>query len=234
MIASQSVDDLKATARHAVRMPTKANRIKQVRELNGLSQEQFAAALSGGKFKITRGAVGNWELGGGLRAENLERIAEVFGADLNWLGKGRGSPPAPRFAQGEPISGATLTLDRDQDDDGHRVDPALARGEIAKFFQAHAGKNREAWQITTDLIDRTPCRPGVYVIVEIGKAPELRSIVLAELHRAGLPPLQLFRVWVGGKLITAATAPSDTPTLVVDDASVIVKGVVVAHKEPGS
>lgn len=50
------------------------------------SQEKFAAAL----HNVTRGAVGNWELGKGIKRENMQRIADTFGISFEWLATGRG------------------------------------------------------------------------------------------------------------------------------------------------
>lgn len=62
-------------------------RIKELREDNmGLSQENFAKHLG-----VTRGAVGNWELGKGIKRENLQRIALTFDQPLEWIMTGRGS-----------------------------------------------------------------------------------------------------------------------------------------------
>ncbi|BBB99374.1 phage repressor protein C with HTH and peptisase S24 domain [Bradyrhizobium elkanii USDA 61] len=81
-----------------------ANRIKFVRKRAKLSQEKFAEALGTVEdVKVTRGAVGNWELGGGISRGNLAAIAEKFGVSLDWLESGRGELPqtvnAPSDAQ---------------------------------------------------------------------------------------------------------------------------------------
>lgn len=70
--------------------PARGKRILHVRrDVMGLrSQEEFAKALGAG---ITRGAVGNWERGGGIASENLVRIAEVSGVRLEWLASERGA-----------------------------------------------------------------------------------------------------------------------------------------------
>ena len=67
------------------------DRIRFVRNLHRLSQEQFAEALN-----VKRGAVGNWELGKGIDRKNLELIAEKFGVSLDWLALNIGH--APYFA----------------------------------------------------------------------------------------------------------------------------------------
>lgn len=62
-------------------------RIREVRESHGnLSQSEFAAKLT----KVTRGAVGNWERGQGIKRENLQTIATKFSVSFEWLASGRG------------------------------------------------------------------------------------------------------------------------------------------------
>ncbi|MET4184934.1 phage repressor protein C with HTH and peptisase S24 domain [Bradyrhizobium sp. JR7.2] len=71
-----------------------ANRIKWVRKRAGLSQERFAEALGTVEgTKVTRGAVGNWELGKGISRVNLAAIAEKFSVPLDWLEFARGEIP---------------------------------------------------------------------------------------------------------------------------------------------
>lgn len=71
-----------------------ASRIKYIRKQAGLSQERFADALGTVEgVKVTRGAVGNWELGGGISRANLAAIADKFNAPLDWLEFGRGELP---------------------------------------------------------------------------------------------------------------------------------------------
>lgn len=68
---------------------TKGDRIRLVRQLSRLSQERFAEVLG-----TSRGAVGNWEVGKGIRHENLSQISDKFDVSLDWLSKGTGQPPA--------------------------------------------------------------------------------------------------------------------------------------------
>jgi phage repressor protein C with HTH and peptisase S24 domain len=70
-------------------MASKGDRIRIVRQLSRLSQERFGEVLG-----TSRGAVGNWELGKGIKHENLEQIAEKFDVSLDWLSRGEGKPPA--------------------------------------------------------------------------------------------------------------------------------------------
>ncbi|MCK1718887.1 XRE family transcriptional regulator [Bradyrhizobium sp. 141] len=71
-----------------------ANRIKFVRKRAKLSQEKFAEALGTVEgVKVSRGAVGNWELGKGISRANIAAIADKFGVSLDWLESGRGDLP---------------------------------------------------------------------------------------------------------------------------------------------
>lgn len=63
-------------------------RIRQLREAHDLSQEAFAEKLG-----VKRGAVGNWELGKGIKRQNLERISDRFEAPFEWLSRGVGAAP---------------------------------------------------------------------------------------------------------------------------------------------
>lgn len=76
-------------------------RIRHLRsEILGISrQADFAERLG-----VTRGAVGNWEVGKGVKRENLERIAGTFHISLIWLATGQGTPV------GKPSIDAKLEL----------------------------------------------------------------------------------------------------------------------------
>lgn len=64
-------------------------RIRYLRtEVLGIGrQADFAERLG-----VTRGAVGNWEVGKGVKRANLERISDVFDISLVWLTTGGGTP----------------------------------------------------------------------------------------------------------------------------------------------
>ncbi|MGV8950111.1 MAG: XRE family transcriptional regulator [Cypionkella sp.] len=70
-----------------------ARRIKQVRTERKLTQDGFAAKLG----DVTRGAVGNWERGQGIKRENLALISDRFGVSFEWLATGDVKP------FGEPV-----------------------------------------------------------------------------------------------------------------------------------
>lgn len=68
----------------------RGERFRYLREevLRIASQEQFAKDLG-----VERGAVGNWELGRGVKTENLSRIASRYRISLDWLAFGKGDRP---------------------------------------------------------------------------------------------------------------------------------------------
>lgn len=72
-----------------------ASRIKQLRTEKQLTQEGFAKRLG----DVTRGAVGNWERGQGIKRDNLASIAEAFGASFEWLATGEIKPPGERMVE---------------------------------------------------------------------------------------------------------------------------------------
>ncbi|CDX26879.1 Putative phage repressor (fragment) [Mesorhizobium plurifarium] len=76
------------------RKPTAAaielgKRIRQLRvEILEMESQQAFADLLG----VTRGAVGNWELGQGIKFENVQLIALKTDCSLEWLTLNRGVP----------------------------------------------------------------------------------------------------------------------------------------------
>lgn len=98
MIASISFDERLPFRSHASPVNKKpvdkerGERFRYLREdvLGIQSQEQFAKELG-----VERGAVGNWELGGGVKMENLAKIANTYRIPLEWLANGQGDGPVP-------------------------------------------------------------------------------------------------------------------------------------------
>ncbi|MGE0231244.1 MAG: S24 family peptidase [Flavobacteriaceae bacterium] len=72
-------------------------RIRYLREdVLEMSQEVFAQGVG-----VSRGAVGNWELGKGAKRESLLAIANAYGASFEWLASGRGVRPLRGEDQGD-------------------------------------------------------------------------------------------------------------------------------------
>lgn len=79
-------------------MTAKAERIKEARKSRFSSQEELAEAMKARGAKLTRGAVGNWERGGGITTDNLVLLAELTGYRVEYLASGM----LPKFPSGGP------------------------------------------------------------------------------------------------------------------------------------
>lgn len=65
------------------------DRIKWLRKEHlRLTQDEFAQHLG----DVTRGAVGNWERGQGVKRANIQHISRKFDVSFDWLATGRGKP----------------------------------------------------------------------------------------------------------------------------------------------
>lgn len=72
------------------KQPTEADletgeRIREMRETLGITGRELADRIG-----VTRGAVGNWELGQGIKRENLQKIASAYKVSFEWLALNRG------------------------------------------------------------------------------------------------------------------------------------------------
>ena len=102
-------------------------RIRYLREdVLELSQETFAQGVG-----VSRGAVGNWELGKGAKRESLLAIANAYGASFEWLASGRGvkplrgedhgDAPAPTMGSETGLRGLPAGAVLRRDEPGERV-----------------------------------------------------------------------------------------------------------------
>lgn len=150
-------------------METRGKRIAHVRKAMGFkSQAGFAEALSAvlkarGAQPVTRGAIGNWELDGGIDLANLQLISEVSDASMDWLNVERGRPP-----DGERLAllGAKLKLAVPQPRPSNMImlDEARRRfpdnipmlGTVAAAMLGHG-----AFLLTDEPVDSLPLLPGL-------------------------------------------------------------------------
>lgn len=90
----------------------RGKRIKYVRTeiLRLRSQEKFAELLTREGTPVTRGAVGNWELGQNIGIDSMTAICKLADVNLDWLAYDRGIPqgPSSESANSEPEN-AVLT-----------------------------------------------------------------------------------------------------------------------------
>jgi phage repressor protein C with HTH and peptisase S24 domain len=174
-------------------METTGSRIKALREAVGMTQEAFAGAISaqlqidadeGEATKVSRGAVGNWELSKPVGLRNLRAISKRFNVSFDWLVNGEGQPPNLLESTEEhidtqfriaPVAPVHAPPER------HMIEMrGVARGSIVHDF--------EGVQIESEVIDRVPCPPhlagvkGLYGIYIEGDSME-------PMHNPGEPRL---------------------------------------------
>jgi phage repressor protein C with HTH and peptisase S24 domain len=83
-------------------------RIFRARKMLDLTQAAFANRLG-----VQRGAVTNWERGGGIKRENLQLISERFPAiPYGWLSTGKGPEPSLDHSHGHTASEPSLASAR--------------------------------------------------------------------------------------------------------------------------
>jgi SOS-response transcriptional repressor LexA len=142
-----------------------AKRIKQLRTDQGLTQDQFAKRLGG----VTRGAVGNWERGEGIKRDNLATIARQFEVSFDWLATGAGSYssalgpvvalPAerPKYA-GTVQAGEFLPVDEYFNQDPEQVP------EFVTNYPAFRKARQYAWRARGDSMNQAGIHDGMWVI----------------------------------------------------------------------
>lgn len=100
--------------RMMAKAPTVADRLRAARAARGVSQSGLAKAL-----KLSRGAVGQWEMDVTQpNMKNLRAAAVILGVDVDWLASGRGNGPGaggapPTYQQTEPRQGGALASESD-------------------------------------------------------------------------------------------------------------------------
>jgi phage repressor protein C with HTH and peptisase S24 domain len=109
-------------------MKTFADRLKALREAEGLTQAAMAKRLG-----VSRGALANWEVGGEIAHDNVRRISDQFDATMDWLVAGRGRAPA---SLGKPtLDPATNKAD---------IERAASLGQLANA--TISGQNSKGWK----------------------------------------------------------------------------------------
>jgi len=127
-------------------MKTFAKRLTDLRKAHRLTQLKFGNAIG-----VSRGAVANWETGGGIEREHVVAISTKFDVSLDWLEHERGQPPA---VLARNSNGSTVDLGNPEDAVLHsgRTTPANATlkatqpgawRKVPVFGQAVAGVDGE-------------------------------------------------------------------------------------------
>jgi phage repressor protein C with HTH and peptisase S24 domain len=86
---------------HRKKDEERGERIKYVRtEILGLrAQEALARLMSENGKTVTRGAVGNWELGKEIGLDSLTTLSQLSGVNLEWIAYNKGEKPQKRDLQ---------------------------------------------------------------------------------------------------------------------------------------
>lgn len=182
-------------------------RIKRVRLdiLGYKSQEQFAQWIGG----VSRGAVGNWELGKDVGLDNLKAIASKAGVSLDWLAYGAGDAPDRTFRKAEAAQMPEPDLVRIPDlaifggmggggeldvytdaDSGQIIDPEQVRGywSLPDYMVRGLGQLQHiyAWEVRGDSME--PTIPG-------------GSVVFVDTKQNQLPPDDIYAINYGDGLM---------------------------------
>ena len=124
------------------------DRIKQVRKNARLSQEAFAKRIGDHEgVKVSRGAVGNWELGGGISRAHLTAISVLFDVSLDWLERGTTAVPKSEHSvtqktQPEKL-GPLPDIASDYTSNARLGDAVVMHTTIPVYGQAMGGKHGE-------------------------------------------------------------------------------------------
>jgi len=125
-------------------METVGKRIRFLRKLAKLTQEQFASVIWE-ETEVTRGAVGNWERDQGIKGHNLNAISRKFRVSMDWLANGTGPVPRandlPHFSEdlldahgeGEPDDVPDFTYTTDDPATADDIDPDWDERSVAKL-----------------------------------------------------------------------------------------------------
>lgn len=144
-------------------MPNIGKRIKLLREsVPDRTQAEFGVLLG-----VSRGAVGNWELGRGIKTENLILMAQKTGAPMDWLSGSAGDddvlpvanvelPPPTKAPDNGPVNFYQIAIDETLRAVGVRVDLSAALAVMIEQVAVsrppgYPGMSREE---TTRLITR--------------------------------------------------------------------------------
>lgn len=152
-------------------------RIRYLREdVLELSQEAFARGVG-----VSRGAVGNWELGKGAKRESLLAIANVYGASFEWLASGHGIRPlrgedageAPAATMGSETGlrglpeGASPQIDVTAGMGGGGL-TLISEGVPGRHGMTFAAEHiRDFWRLPPSLLSALGLQPGDIAIFQV-------------------------------------------------------------------
>lgn len=178
----------------------RGRRIVIAREAKGLTQEQLASRLSSArKTSVSRGAVGNWERGFGMTAENLNTLGNVLDVNSEWLLSGRGEGPSADFH----IHNTPDLPDAIMDRTTVAVPEYDVRAGMGDGFVVDSETVKDQWTFSRRyLVDELRLGSRDLVVIELvgdSMAPTLlsgdRALVDMSDRRVGTPGI--FALWDG-------------------------------------
>lgn len=149
----------------------RGQRIKFVRTqiLKLRSQEALAKEISKLGEEVTRGAVGNWELGKEIGIKHLASISLLSGAKIEWLASNTGAPPtekvlyedsgpiwlhqlksAVEIAQAEGASAYQI----------HEAFESLVRLDVKRKLRLLSDLDSEAWRSLEEVVEEDARQSG--------------------------------------------------------------------------
>jgi transcriptional regulator with XRE-family HTH domain len=190
------------------------NRIRQLREERGLTQEQVAALLDLHLTNYNKLENGKTDLG----VRRMKELARIFGVDPIEILVDPRDPSS--FGMGEPE--ALPYQPAEGSDDGFR----------AVIEAACAGRNAaDPWVLRSMALAEEGYLPGDILIVDLSSEPRPGDVVCAKLRPLDPDSETLFRIYEPPYLVGTARSARRPFNLETDD--VQIRGVVVSmHRRP--
>lgn len=152
----------------------KGARVRESRERLGLTQVEFAEFLG----TVSRGAVANWEVGKGIKTENLLLISKRTGVSFDWLATGNGElgaiapPPKSPPHSGIPHvdiqagmgNGGAISLAVDQNGDTSDPDQLLGRWSFPDAIKVRFAHFAKCYAFLAHGDSMFPTLPGGSVV----------------------------------------------------------------------
>lgn len=87
-------------------------RIKEIREVLGRPRRPWSQLELAGALGMDERTLRRREQDGQLTPEQIEDLAKIAGADVNWVTTGKGLPPSSRVVQPRPVVRALAPVDQ--------------------------------------------------------------------------------------------------------------------------
>jgi transcriptional regulator with XRE-family HTH domain len=185
--------------------------LNTVLQRTGWSQSELALRAGLDPSTLSRFLSGDRE-GHSLRPATIRKIEKVSGISFS-TNKNEPDTVAQGFAEAEA---EPLT-----------VIPASPMNAIVAAL-ANGHRNVDPWTLRSNALESAGFRPGDIVIVALGDTPLSGDVVCAQHYDWSTGKAEtLFRIFQPPYLVAASPDPAFMRPLVVDDAKVQIKGVVI-------